>query len=168
MKTVFTIIAIILFFLVVFILSTTVFSSIPYVFEYVHIPLLVIMAFAITRHTRIALYGAVSLGYMMDLFSALPFGVFVSTYVIATLMLLFFQNRFFKNFALHAVVLNTGFAMLIYSLVFFAFVRFSNNDLLADQFFQIAFIQWCVHVCIMIVLFFLLKRFAMRTYSFST
>jgi hypothetical protein len=58
-------------------------------------------------------------GVLLDMHSALPFGVFTTALLVSIAAVLFSQETFFKDRAVHIVVLHAAIATLLYFFVFF-------------------------------------------------
>jgi len=103
---------------IVCIVQTSVIETVPSLSHIVNVPLIGALVFAIVRRSMVALLLAGITGAILDLYSALPFGVFTTTLICAVVVMQFMQRRVLKNFALHAVVVNTIVALLLYHVVF--------------------------------------------------
>lgn len=69
----------------------------------------------IERPYRALEIGAIG-GYVLDLFSGFPFGVFLVSICLSIGVMLLLQKNVFKNKAMHAVALNTSFATAAFHL----------------------------------------------------
>lgn len=85
----------------------------------VFLPFLLVVCYAPDR----ALLSGAIFGIMLDLFSALPFGVFTISLLGSIAVVIVSQQKFFKAHAVHTVILHTVFATAMYHIFFGAFVR---------------------------------------------
>lgn len=90
----------------------------PQMSHYVALPLIVIATLQLLRRPRQALVYAAFTGYILDLYSALPFGVITISLLAMDNMYGMLRKRVFKNIALHAVFLNTSIAIIVYYSIF--------------------------------------------------
>ncbi|HLD21526.1 MAG TPA: hypothetical protein VJB65_01385 [Patescibacteria group bacterium] len=95
-------------------IQTSLIADYPIAASIIQLNLFLIILFVIFRHIFRGIIMAIITGYYMDLHSALPFGIFLFAFFCSITLLLFFQNNIFKNRALHAIILNTSSATLIY------------------------------------------------------
>lgn len=105
-----------------------------------------------------AFFVAVFGGYLLDLYSALPFGIIISSFILSVTVIHLLRQKVFKNDALHAFFIN-GLIATIFFHVFFCgivvvasagnIVNISNFDWL--NYLVVAAIQTVIHMVIMVV-----------------
>lgn len=66
-----------------------------------------------------ALLAAAVFGMLFDLFSALPFGIGLLSFMVSVLVVFFSQHTFFKEQAIHTIVIHTCFAVASFHVVFY-------------------------------------------------
>lgn len=98
-------------------IQTVVILSIPSLTHIVSLTLCASFFFAILRRSTVALFFAGITGYILDLYSALPFGLFILSQLLAVMMLLLMQKNVLKNFAIHAILINSLIALAVYHVV---------------------------------------------------
>ncbi|OGY85919.1 MAG: hypothetical protein A2233_00285 [Candidatus Kerfeldbacteria bacterium RIFOXYA2_FULL_38_24] len=118
MKKYFYYFILILVIFLIFLLQSSVLISGNFAHNLILLPLIVGFIFAFEKKTKTAIFFVVFSGYLLDLISFLPFGVITFSYLSAILIYLFFQTKFFKNKALHAILINSAVAMVGYELIF--------------------------------------------------
>lgn len=105
----------------------------------------------IERPYRALEIGAIG-GYLLDLFSGFPFGVFLLSMCVSIGVMLLLQKNVFKNKAMHAVALNTSFATAAFHLSWmsglFILNRFSSTpySVSYQHAFTMAGFQIIIHV----------------------
>ncbi|MFH1426665.1 MAG: hypothetical protein ABIG66_04550 [Candidatus Kerfeldbacteria bacterium] len=122
-----------------------------------------IMVAAYERPMR-ALFIASIAAYIMDLNSALPFGIVLIATVGGVVLFLFLRQNVFKNRALHSLVIGMCAATIAYHLLFFMGVIFSQwsgtVELSAFQsleYIRFAGIQTLSHAVIGIILYYAIQ-----------
>ncbi len=110
-------------------------------------------------HTR-SVYFAFVCGYMLELFSTLPFGVITVSYISSVAVLYLFQKRIFKNTATHAFVINAIIATGVYHAVFLLCIILSRavgvvqvSSFSWMQYATTALWQTAIHILILAVIF---------------
>lgn len=120
----------------------------------IHLVVLASLVLCIVGRPYRALEVGVLGGYVLDLFSGFPFGIFLISICISIGVMLMLQIYVFKNKALHAVALNTTIATAVFHLSWITGVFLMNQLSAADysipyqHVLTLAGIQILVHVVV--------------------
>jgi len=108
------------------------------------------------RGIVLALFG----GYVVDLYSSGPFGIFLFSYTVAIIALILLQRYVFKQFAPHTAAINTVLASIIFYIISGILIATSVTvgsltiqSTTTSTYFWNAFQATSVHVVIVTLLF---------------
>lgn len=150
-------------------------TSVPWLQQSTNLVLLILLTLSTLKREKEAMVAALACGYLLDLYSALPFGVMSISLAVALATHHLFQTRLLKQHATHAIVINTAVATVAYYSFFGLAVSVLNltNRLqlpptTANEILTSAAMQTLVHAALLATLFFVIslgaKRIMRRSY----
>lgn len=153
------------------IVYTSVFLSVPPVARLVQALLLICCTQVLLKKYDWAAWTAIGYGYVLDMYSVLPFGVSTIAMGLGVSACIGMQRFVFKNKAIHAIVLNTLVATTVYHAVFTGSVlallklnyalTFTVSTL---DLFKTAVIQLFIHPIVMVIVYTVLMIIEKRFY----
>ena len=91
---------------------------------------------------ELAAWWAVGAGFLLEIFSFLPFGAYLVSLSLTIFIAKFLLNNFFTNRSLYSFLALTGLATIIYRVIIYFFVLFfAQIDLIFDSNFFIAILE---------------------------
>lgn len=104
--------------LAVFVVQYSLLPFLPASLQVVQLPLVVVVALYVLERPVLALYAALALGIIMDIFSAQFFGIYTATLLACAAAILIFLQTLFTNRSLYSFIAVTAIASLVFMLVF--------------------------------------------------
>lgn len=175
MKRILTIIMYILAVLITAILSIAFFGSSSFFARAINIPLVIGFAFIIFRYPYRGYLVLAVLLYIVDLHSALPFGMIFSAGLLAGWGIVFLQQNILKNLALYSVVIYTLIGTALYYLLLATMILCAQQLHVMPSgtvdwhaFTVTLFMQMLVHSLLLLIIFLFVKFFHHRLLHHSS
>lgn len=107
-------------------------SGLPYFLDNFNLALVALIVILGFFGLNESLWWALGVGFLLDLFSFAPFGVFLISLVLAVLLADFLLNNFFTNRSLYSFLALTFFSTVFYFLIFIVINYMARLVILKD------------------------------------
>ncbi len=126
--------------LFIFLLQNGLINSMPGILSRINLfPFLIIFLF-IFYNFQASLYFSVFLGFLLDIFSFYPFGVYLVSFLVVLSLANFFWDKFFTNKSVYSFLALSSFLLFFYNIVLYSIIYYFDSFYL--DFFYFGKIFW--------------------------